>query len=579
MKISAVIASYNRRRALARSLTTLFDQDVPSNQYEIVVVVDGSFDGTSEMLKSFRPRSELIVVQQENRGKTAALNRGVNAASGEIVLFLDDDLICDRELISAHRAAHRHGGPTLVIGRTRSVLGPSPSPAERLMHDDLERYYSRLVAEPLPKWPDNACAGPNCSMPRAIFLEAGGYDEKLFPRRWEDVDLGLRLWEMGIDVRFEPRAITSHRWVKSDRQFWADAAEGGASMVRLCRKHPAMRSHSWLAATMSAPARKRLAGRVASTQAAVARMFLGVLIAIFEKVGWLAWAQRIAVRLFSVEQSLAMLAGAQREAGSWRILTKLFGQRLAVLLYHHVGVPTPETKNLSLTIATAKFRRQARWLRWRGYEGITPAQWLAWYFAGEPIPNKPVMITFDDAYADIAEHALPVVEEYGLRGAVFVITRRTASSNVWDGLPVMTMSQVQQWATRGIEIGAHTRTHPDLTAVSADLAANEVIGSKEDLMEAGLTPLSFAYPYGSFDDQARKTVDGVFPLAFTCEEGLNDLHTDPLLLRRTMVQPGDTILDIELRAALGRSPLNSVRSRLRMRSRVLKILRHLRLRA
>ena len=81
MKISAVIASYNRRGALARSLTTLFDQDVPSNQYEIVVVVDGSFDGTSEMLKSFRPRSELIVVQQENRGKTAALNRGVNAGA------------------------------------------------------------------------------------------------------------------------------------------------------------------------------------------------------------------------------------------------------------------------------------------------------------------------------------------------------------------------------------------------------------------------------------------------------------------------------------------------------------------
>jgi peptidoglycan/xylan/chitin deacetylase (PgdA/CDA1 family) len=187
------------------------------------------------------------------------------------------------------------------------------------------------------------------------------------------------------------------------------------------------------------------------------------------------------------------------------------------------------------------------------------------------------LLTFDDAYADIAQYALPILEKYGFKGAVFVITGQTGASTAWEGLPLMTLEQIQHWASRGIEIGAHSRTHPNLTAVSDDVVADEVAGSKEDLMKAGIKPLSFAYPYGHFDERIRKSLEGVFPLGFTCKEGLNDLRTDPLLLRRTMVQPGDTIFDIELRAALGWSPLNRVRSWLRIRSRFLKTLRHMRL--
>lgn len=577
MKVSIVIASYNRREALACCLTTLLDQDLPGNQYEIVVVVDGSSDGTSEMLDSFRPRCNLLVVEQENQGQTAALNAGVNAATGEIILFLDDDLLCDHGLISAHVAAHEPAAPTLVFGRMRSVLGQSPGLREKLIYENLERYYSRLDNDPLPKWPDDAWAGPNCSIPRSVFQAAGGYDGKLFPRRGEDVDLGLRLWKMGVQFRFEPRAVTSHRLGKSERQSWADAEEDGASLITLCRKHPEMRFHSALAGAMNGPAWKRHAARAAASAPAVARMSLGALVLVFEKLAWLTRVQRLGMRLFLARENVAVLAGARREAGSWRLLAKLFRSRLAVLLYHHIGFPTRETKNLSLTVTPKKFERQVRWLHWRGYTTITPAQWLAWRARGESLPEKPLLMTFDDAYADITEHALPVLERYGARSAVFVISGRMGGLNAWDALPVMSIEQIRYRAARGVEIGGHSRTHPDLTAVPDDVVAAEVTGSKEDLMEAGLRPLSFAYPYGCFDDRVRKSVEGVFPLAFTCEEGLNDLRTDPLSLRRTMVQPGDTIFDIELRAALGRSPLFSIRSVLCVRSRFSKVMRHLRL--
>lgn len=187
------------------------------------------------------------------------------------------------------------------------------------------------------------------------------------------------------------------------------------------------------------------------------------------------------------------------------------------------------------------------------------------------------MFTFDDAYEDLCTHAFPVLERFGFRSVVFVITGRVGRSTSWDGLPTMTMEQIRHWAARGVEIGAHSRTHPDLTTVSDGVVADEVAGSQEDLASAGFMSISFAYPYGNFDDRVRESVNEIFQLAFTCEEGLNDLGTDPLLLKRTMVQPGDTLLDIEFRAAFGKNPLDRVRSRLRLRMRFAKALRHLRL--
>jgi peptidoglycan/xylan/chitin deacetylase (PgdA/CDA1 family) len=144
------------------------------------------------------------------------------------------------------------------------------------------------------------------------------------------------------------------------------------------------------------------------------------------------------------------------------------------LLYHHVGFFSREAKLRRLTVSPAKFRRQVRWLYWRGYNAITPSQWLAWCSTGAGLPNKPIMFTFDDAYEDISRYAL----------AVFVISRKT----MWCGLRLMTMEQIRHWAKRGVEFGAHTRTHPHLTEVPGKLLAYEIQGSKQDLIQAGLSP-------------------------------------------------------------------------------------------
>ena len=100
MTLSVVIATHNRKDVLARTLPSLLAQDLPPAEYEIVLVVDGSTDGTADMLRALSPRCALRILEAPRRGPGAARNAGVAAARGDTVLFLDDDITCPRLLVS-----------------------------------------------------------------------------------------------------------------------------------------------------------------------------------------------------------------------------------------------------------------------------------------------------------------------------------------------------------------------------------------------------------------------------------------------------------------------------------------------
>src|SRR6202030_1015727 len=114
MRISVIIATYNRKDVLTRSLPPLFDQDFSVDDYEVLVVVDGSTDGTARYLRSLRPRCRLRAFEKPHRGQAAAINTGLRAASGEIVLFLDDDILCPPNLLRVHVDAHTDATTSLV---------------------------------------------------------------------------------------------------------------------------------------------------------------------------------------------------------------------------------------------------------------------------------------------------------------------------------------------------------------------------------------------------------------------------------------------------------------------------------
>jgi peptidoglycan/xylan/chitin deacetylase (PgdA/CDA1 family) len=246
--------------------------------------------------------------------------------------------------------------------------------------------------------------------------------------------------------------------------------------------------------------------------------------------------------------------------------------KLPVLLYHRVAPVAPDARCASLSISPELFERQMSWLERNGYKCIRAADWLAWVRQGKPLPPQPVLLTFDDGYADFQDYALPALQRHSFGAIVFIITRRLAGVNSWDGAPLMSSSQIRECSAQGIEFGAHTRTHPDLTTLSGVELREEVAGSGEDLSSIlGTRVSSFAYPFGFWNEEVRASVRESFDLAFNCEEGRNQIDTDPYRMHRTMVQRGDLLLDLACRVRLGRSPLMALRSRLRVRSRFRKV--------
>jgi peptidoglycan/xylan/chitin deacetylase (PgdA/CDA1 family) len=243
--------------------------------------------------------------------------------------------------------------------------------------------------------------------------------------------------------------------------------------------------------------------------------------------------------------------------------------RLPILVYHNVGHPVVGAWP-SLTVLPEQFERQMTWLADHGYVGIRPSDWLAWRREGKFRLRRPVMITFDDAYANVAEHALPVLRRLGLTATVYVVTARIGASSAWDvakgltTLRLMDPEQIQHWAGEGIEFGAHGRTHVNLTTLNGSQLAEEVEGSADDLADLlGVRTISFAYPYGSHDLGVRQCVQRVVDMALSSESGLNGLRTDPFMLHRAAIQPTDDMSAFAWRIRLGKLPSEWLHDRMR----------------
>jgi peptidoglycan/xylan/chitin deacetylase (PgdA/CDA1 family) len=252
--------------------------------------------------------------------------------------------------------------------------------------------------------------------------------------------------------------------------------------------------------------------------------------------------------------------------------------RLPVLMYHRIGKPQPGAEP-SLTVLPKNFADQIRWLKRLGYTSITASQLATALTDGSSLPSNPVLLTFDDAYADLCQHAFPLLLENGFSATVFVVTGRLNATNTWDQAKgwspsrLMSAAEIRSWAAQGIDFGAHSRSHADLTLLAGAELEAEVAGSAQDLCSLlDRRIASFAYPYGQHNEAVRVAVARWFAVAFTCEEGLNSPSIDPLRLRRAMVQPGTRRLGFGTRLRLGSDPLFDCRCRLRLGSRLAQVL-------
>jgi peptidoglycan/xylan/chitin deacetylase (PgdA/CDA1 family) len=254
------------------------------------------------------------------------------------------------------------------------------------------------------------------------------------------------------------------------------------------------------------------------------------------------------------------------------------GIRLPVLLYHHVGPLRPGTF-ATLTVSPQKFRSQVEWLFRNGYQAITARDWWRCCSEGKELPKKPVLLTFDDGYEDLAEFAFPILKQHGFGATVFIVTSQIGGTNAWDqnngsaaAHDLLNAEDILYWTRDGIEFGSHSVTHPDMTALSEQALDVEAGASSRELSAVlGQEVCSFAYPYGRMNAVVREAVNRNYRLAFTTEAGMNHLGSDLFSLKRTMVQSSDSLLDLRLRVMFGWNPFQEARRRIaQFRGRVPK---------
>jgi peptidoglycan/xylan/chitin deacetylase (PgdA/CDA1 family) len=173
-----------------------------------------------------------------------------------------------------------------------------------------------------------------------------------------------------------------------------------------------------------------------------------------------------------------------------------------VLMYH--SVEPYQADPYLVTVSPPRFEQQMGWLARRGLRGTSVRDLLAARAAGTG--KGLVGLTFDDGYADFAQHALPVLRRFGFGATVFVIAGRLGGDNAWDPKGprkrLMDARQVRDLAQAGIEIGSHGLRHVRLPA-ARDAAAEEIGGSRRILQEITGEPVGgFCYPYGDIDATA-----------------------------------------------------------------------------
>ena len=229
-----------------------------------------------------------------------------------------------------------------------------------------------------------------------------------------------------------------------------------------------------------------------------------------------------------------------------------------VLNYHQIN----DIAQNSLTIRTDQFEEQMKYLSENGYHTITPTEMLDAWENGTELPDKPVIITFDDGYVDNYQNAFPILEKYRLKATIFLI------SDYMGMYPnYLTWDQAKQMQQSGlIQLESHTLNHADLTKLdSTEEIRHELYGSKQAIeFQLGNTVQYIAYPCGAYTQEiADLTQAAGYRAAFTVNYGWADPNEQHFILDRVPIFGGISPIFLRFKLRLAYAPVIAPLSRLR----------------
>ena len=421
VNLSIIIPTRNRCQVLiSKALPAMFSQRLRSGSFEIVIVVDGSTDGTSRELAKLQPGNPLRFIEQANRGPSTARNAGIRVA--RVSTYSSWMTTSSAVQIFFSNTSMRIPAPdrALVYGPISIAPDAPPSVLKYANEKWYQEYYAKINEQNGVRLPQDDYLISNSSIPRQVLVDCGGFDETMTAK--EDYELGLRLWNRGIEFKYVREAVAFEYFQKSIQYVLKnDGKAFGQTDVLLARKFPEYRPHSPLAGLGRMAGWKRGLRQIYAALPFNPISLLNGPLWICDRLCSFPVMRRISRRLLGLGRSFVEFRSAARQQGSWHALVRAFGMRLPVLLYHHVGPHRPGTIS-GLTVSPERFEKHVRWLARRGYQGIRSADWLKWRREGKGLPDKPILFTFDDAYADLVKYAFPILHRYGFGASVYVVT-------------------------------------------------------------------------------------------------------------------------------------------------------------
>jgi GT2 family glycosyltransferase len=236
-RISVVIPTYQRCASLRRALEALKSQTMAASDYEVIVAIDGSTDGTREMTAGFHAPYRLEAIWQGNAGRAAARNAGIALARGELVVFLDDDMEPAPGFLRAHHEAHPPGSRRAVVGPVPIPDNPADPPIVGYRREGMHALLEKL-AQPGYQLGFRDVYTGNLSVPRDVLNDVGAFDTTFTLYGHEDYEIALRLMRAGVALAYCPSAVAYQRYEKDFPALARDCIARGRTAVLFARKHP-----------------------------------------------------------------------------------------------------------------------------------------------------------------------------------------------------------------------------------------------------------------------------------------------------------------------------------------------------
>lgn len=234
--------------------------------------------------------------------------------------------------------------------------------------------------------------------------------------------------------------------------------------------------------------------------------------------------------------------------------------RVPILMYHRVGDAHNDWEH-KYCVSAARFADHMRMLARAGWRAVSIQDFFAWLDGRMELPKKSFLLTFDDGFLGVHEHAAPVLSALGWPATMFLVSQLIGQRDAWceahnpsgTTYPLMDLTHIRELRGQGFSFHSHTRNHADLPTLNDVELADQLAGARADLQALlGEAVDYLAYPYGHYDDRVLQAAQSAgYRAAFSVQPGFNRRDIDRFRLRRLDVFGTDSAAELRRKITLG----------------------------